>query len=688
MVSDSRQERPSLAEVFNPPDQHRQGIFGLTCAYSADAAFLEMALQSFTGMTSRARSRTGHVALVLVTDPHQPHLGRDAPPALYHAFAERKGQWPRQMALMHAKVALLAFGPARTGEPDLLRLVVSTGNWTVQSANRSIDLVWFCDLPVMPQFKREVRQEAADFRAAAAFFRSLLSDSSGLRFYRLDTPIRDRVDTLLTRCESLAQTILGDRGTPRPRFFSTLSKAPKKYTFGQDSRSMGSQVIHRFAKDGIQRNFIVAGSGFFEKARQGESGCPRVLTKLCRKLNGTGVLSKSLDEENRMLVANPGTAGAVAQWLHHTEEGERGWCPCKFKHPDREAGVTLHAKYLFLARARNEYNSYSSGLLYLGSGNLSWQGFAMAPLTRSEKGRPGNIEAGVAMPVQIPDWATLCDSLGIDGDNDFECDDFKADADGEDEGEDAPLQVPPPVLGLTWCAVPPRLQIRWSGEEQLSRCTLRWGSIYIPVEPGHPSVSLPAEAPPPVRVQVERGESSWTVPVFAANADFCSPPPVPRSFDEVLGLLFDFPACTAVEDEEPDDDPTDGEDGQDRGGDGDGGENDLATVPYEDLAKKRRGYPIRRAMELVEVIAQRNQLLAPGLLPDWVAHLRRLLLEELNEEIVTGLRGLELNFLAPLLTEPGFAPAEADDSYRAFIREVMERWGLEQLPPLLPGEKR
>ena len=40
----------SLAQLFEPPDQH-QGVFGWLCGYSADAGFLEDAVERFSGLT-------------------------------------------------------------------------------------------------------------------------------------------------------------------------------------------------------------------------------------------------------------------------------------------------------------------------------------------------------------------------------------------------------------------------------------------------------------------------------------------------------------------------------------------------------------------------------------------------------------------------------------------------------------
>jgi hypothetical protein len=64
--------RPSsLAQIFEPPDEH-QGVFGWLCGYSADAGFLEDAVERFSGLTQAQRAHQGRVMLAAVLRSGKP----------------------------------------------------------------------------------------------------------------------------------------------------------------------------------------------------------------------------------------------------------------------------------------------------------------------------------------------------------------------------------------------------------------------------------------------------------------------------------------------------------------------------------------------------------------------------------------------------------------------------------------
>ena len=64
---------PSLAQLFEPPDQH-EGVFGWLCGYSADAGFLEDAVERFSGLTQARRAHEGRVMLAVMLDPGNPQI--------------------------------------------------------------------------------------------------------------------------------------------------------------------------------------------------------------------------------------------------------------------------------------------------------------------------------------------------------------------------------------------------------------------------------------------------------------------------------------------------------------------------------------------------------------------------------------------------------------------------------------
>jgi hypothetical protein len=102
----------------------------------------------------------------------------------------------------------------------------------------------------------------------------------------------------------------------------------------------------------------------------------------------------------------------------------------------------------------------------------------------------------------------------------------------------------------------------------------------------------------------------------------------------------------------------------------------------EALRKKRREAALHYATVLLETIANGNQQVTPGLVADWVDWLHRELIDALPEETKEGFRSLGINFLSPLLTEPGFAPSFFDETYRLGIEKLIRSWGLDGMADL------
>lgn len=162
----SRKLAPSLASYFIPPRGFK-GEFGLVAGYSADAEFFNDALEKFTLNMKGQRSYQGGISLTLMLDPNHVQISPIACPGLLHlAF---KHDTTKQFKLLHSKVALLTF-KAIESEEQFIRLIVSTGNWTRQTLEDSLDLVWSID--VVPGNKDE--QGKADILAAYHYFNDIL----------------------------------------------------------------------------------------------------------------------------------------------------------------------------------------------------------------------------------------------------------------------------------------------------------------------------------------------------------------------------------------------------------------------------------------------------------------------------------------------------------------------------------
>ena len=134
---------PSLAQHFDAPEDYT-GHFGWLCGYSADALFLDDATERFTRLTHSQRAHQGRIALAALLDPGNPPISLpDAPGAAHLPIVDYA---KKPFRLLHAKVALLGFRHQENHSQWRLRLLVSTGNWTRQTLEESLDLIWRIDI--------------------------------------------------------------------------------------------------------------------------------------------------------------------------------------------------------------------------------------------------------------------------------------------------------------------------------------------------------------------------------------------------------------------------------------------------------------------------------------------------------------------------------------------------------------
>ena len=159
----------SLLGHFAPPEGFA-GMFGWVCGFSADVRFLNEATDRFMGQSVYQRMRAGEIRLALMLDPGQPALLPTAVPGLTHLPLRNAAKRP--FRLLHAKVALLGFRHEQNASRWCVRLVVSTGNWTQQTVEDSLDLA--CEVQVFSeQLGPNCAQECADIKAATNLFDAL-----------------------------------------------------------------------------------------------------------------------------------------------------------------------------------------------------------------------------------------------------------------------------------------------------------------------------------------------------------------------------------------------------------------------------------------------------------------------------------------------------------------------------------
>ena len=661
---------PSLAQLFDAPPEHR-GVFGWLCGYSADADFLDQALERFTLETAAQRAHRGRVSLALILDPAQPALSPVEVPGLAHLPLRRADARP--FRLLHAKFALLGFrGPGE--DAWRLRLIVSTGNWTRQTVEESLDLAWSIDIDaaeLAAPDDGDLAARCADVKAAwglldflQGLFDLRLLDAGRTRRHSETVAARDSLAAWVARCVAVAG--------PRARFIDNRR------------RSFLDQLVPLLraeAGDGA-RNYLALGSGFFEAATDARADqVPTVLAAIVAALRGAGLLTASAMID---VFVNPlacqGVAGAVGAI------GEAGWSvrPAAAMEAvfGRHARRSLHAKFLFSARERSNSAACAAAWVYLGSGNLTGPGFA-SPMSA----HGGNLEAGVVFAPGGLEWprggrqapATLVTNLlPLQWDDDFNAD--APPAAGPDMPAPGEAHVAPPLAWLTWTtrgtdgllqaeeAVPDGLAVLDTAGTPCAR--LADGFLW------------PAPKPRQVRLRWQDAgrERECLVPVMDEFGRLAAAELATLGFEEAWWALMGFPA--APDDDPPpgaDDGPGGDDDDDDDGGGGGGGPGGVAP------------YPVRQMMELVENIAAKQTALARADWPAWCARLEQTLARIADSPVVDYFRTLGLNPLSPLQGE-AFRPdfAEADDSpegamYAALLARVEEKWGVSALQVIGAG---
>ncbi|MCY1261637.1 hypothetical protein D9M68_109310 [compost metagenome] len=647
----------TLAQHFEVPDEYLGG-FGWLCGYSADAEFLNTAAEYFTHQTQAQRASVGRVSLALMLDPgNAPISLLDAPGVAHLPLRDVEG---RPFTLLHAKVALLGF--RHRGDPTrwIVRLIVSTGNWTRQTVEESLDLVWRIDVRSEELLiaDSDTRLRCADIQAAHSLLRWLASkfdtrllDAGGREHPSEAATARDRLGEWLSLCENQA-------GTQAPRFFhnrdqSLLSQLPAKI---------------RDTAESVSRNCLVMGSGYYESSATPGS-VPAVLTEIVGALQEERLLTGSpwLD-----VFVNPEGCQAVAQAVDAMrKKGFRvrpaGCLPDYFGTRQQRS---LHAKFLFSANSRKDSDNCSSAWLYLGSGNLTGPGF-----TSGMNRHAGNLEAGVVFAPQSLLWGELEDSdparmvssvLPVQWDKQFDA------TDGLSAGGDMPdrpaLYVAPPVAWLRWR----------DAEDAGGILEAEQGTAGLDVldSMGNARAKTaeyfrwPDARPRQVTIQwAVAGEMRTAeVPVVDAFGRIAATALPRLDLTEAGWQLACFPMAP---EDEGDNDANDADQG-----------NAGQVRPAGTGGKGVASYPVREMMELVEQIAAKQTLIGEADWASWCSRLEQTLVVAAGSTSAAAFRALGLNPLSPLKAAP-FRPDFAESAataagqrYEAVLVRLEETWNV------------
>lgn len=645
---DSKFTPYSLSQHFTAPDGFT-GEFGWVCGYSADADFMDIAAERFSGRARGSRAAEGRLYLGLMLDPGNAQISAVAAPGVMH-FAARSRSTPYR--LLHAKVALLGYRYKLDAGRWLLRLLVSTGNWTGQTLRESLDLAWRLDLDsdALPERDDNVRRDCADIAAAWDMLRwlrghfdaSILGGDNGSGPH---SPSRLAAENL----ERWIAAASRRRSGAQPRFIDNRRN------------SLLDSIIGNFGEESerVTRNYIALGSGFFEGAEHAADE-PAVLRKIVSTLQNEKVLTKNpfadvfVDETACQSVA------ATAKTMQ-----ERGWT-IRAAHQPSEPARNLHAKFIFSANLRSSSVNCSSPWLYMGSGNLTAPGF-----TNRCSASGGNLEAGVMLFPDALYWkgdrhtdpaCVLGNVLPIQ--RETEITEFDPSCEGGDMDEREASFVALPFSYLYWLAADGG---GWLCPEvpQALQGTQLCNDAGEPIAPQAGqgfwwSGSMPRQ----VRLMWEGDTQGALLPVIDRFGRVAGGKLAELDLDAASWELSRFPGTAA--DEEPPGDDADA-DGHGKGGQPAGG----AGVGQ---------YAVRKMMELVEQIAETQCGLNEADWQAWCYRLEQVLVQARNDASRKEFAKLALNPFNPLYLAP-FRPvfAEQGDSeagalYEGALRRVEQAW--------------
>jgi hypothetical protein len=302
----------------------------------------------------------------------------------------------------------------------------------------------------------------------------------------------------------------------------------------------------------------------------------------------------------------------------------------------------------------------------------------------SSPGSFGNIEAGVFLDISSEKLTEneLFVKFGI-GWDDLNTDLIPNNKENGDETNEPGDQVAnvPPVLFCQWDTRGKCLILNWDDPMMPSQKNNKWIDINIvdkKIAPGDKSIKL--ESNPDISIHLTAVKSttnekaSWHIPVFNNNEQgFYVSPQRPMKAHELLDAILGYPDVAYADDDE-----------MDPSGASDPAVDDTPSTdppkvkPDRTILNEERqrlsDFPLHLATSIVEAIAQKNQHIDHGQMPDWVAHLRSTLLNGTNEDLTEKLNSLKIDFLEPLHSVEGFAPKEPTKEYYAFLQDLRKKW--------------
>ena len=643
----------SLLHHFEAPE-HYMGNFGWLCGYSADCVFLDQAAERFTRQTNAQRAYQGQISLALMLDPAHAAIKLSDAPGVAHLLFKTEKKKP--FALLHAKVAILGFRHEKNPEQWRVRLLVSTGNWTIQTLTESIDLFACieCSSEDMEQNPSWLEQNCSDINAAWKMLK-WLSNFFDTRILSAHLgPQKISLTALSIQwLENCLNSVAGCfNAKTTSRFFDNRKK------------SLLTQLVPLINLHGssVKRNYLGMGSGFFESSNA-EGQLPSVLSMITSTLQEANLLTARPEID---IFVNPAACQAVAKGFSALYAA--GYCVRAAEANSELFGNTprfLHAKFIFSANFRDYASRCSSFWVYLGSGNLTGPGFAK-PMSASV----GNLEAGIVLSPEkdITRKADIADFLPVQFDSEFS--EFKELSQGLpmqllDDGPTAP-----PIAWLCWQVIDNECFLY--SPEQIEQTIILLSPDGAECEsPKRGLWRWISQEPKEVTIQwTTAGQvQSSILPVLDELGRLAASPLPELNLDEILWQLASFPCLDMYEDMSLE--PSEYSVG-----------NSSKPSPKATTEVGATVYPIRRMMDLVEQIASKQIEIHRQDWLLWCTRLEQSLLQVANDSVIKVFKELHLNPLSPLY-EAAFLPEYAEQAsspeganYRDMLARIEVTWGV------------
>lgn len=654
---------PSLVHYFDAPDGYL-GHFGWLCGYSADSAFLNEAAERFTRQTAGQRAALGQVSLAMMLDPSNQHISLTEAPGVAHLPIREVHERP--FKLLHAKVALLGFKHVEKRDDWCIRLLVSTGNWTRQTLEESLDLAWCIDID------RHSQKGSVDIKAAHKMLAWLTQyfDTRLLDAYSAHQPNQ----TALARQEFAGWVASCSKQAKGPSHF-----------FDNRKKSLLSQLANLITppnKNPTKRNYLAMGSGFYESAQS--KLIPKVPNKIIDTLKRANLLTH---QPNIDLFINPRACQAIASSVAVLEEQGIQVRPASAPESifRKDSSRTLHAKFLFSCNYQERSNTCSSSWVYLGSGNLTAPGF-----TNTMHPSKGNLEAGVVfLPGKlfwdnenVPEKNTpqvITHLLPIQ--RETAADNNLPLLSGADMEELEDVFIAAPIAWLYWHAESDRYALKVPDHAELPHDFTVFNSQGQACRRTRTGFVWPDEKQPSqvfCRWTLTANLQHAYLPVMDAFGRLAATQLPALSIDDIFWQLKSFPSAA-----------DDGLVEADVHHDVDGlslhaglSANALTTSCY----------PIRQMMELVENIAEQQTNTLEVDWPFWCRRLEQTLEQAKDCQVLRAFKVLELNPVSPLWNaafRPEFAETNTSKAgllYEQTLSKIEKSWGVSHLQSIGTAE--